>query len=571
MKTFFNLLSFMRPFSKKVLLSILVGSATVFSAVGLLGTSAFLISKAALRPSIAELQVAIVGVRFFGLSRGVFRYLERLISHSINFQLISELRGWFYNIIEPLVPARLQIIQTGDLLARGVQDIENLEDFYVRAIAPPLTALLVTAGISLFVGNYGADYVWIFAFGMFLSGVAVPALTRLISKSAEEEQVGTLTRLNVAVLDGILGLGDLQMAGRSNEHTQNVLSISEELGKNQNKLGFYQGLAQGLHVLISNLTFLGILAIGVPMVRNSTLDGAIYAVLALIVLAGFEAVEPLGLTAQKLSSSLKSGENLLVLAEKEPEIPNILESESLKSIHTLQIKNLDFSYHDDLEPALNDINLRIAEGQKVAIMGYSGAGKSTLVNLLVRFWDYQIGEILVDGKSIKHILPEDIRGQISVVSPISYIFGGTVLQNFQIADSEISEEEVESILNSVNLTSWLHELPNGLHTWIGENGVQMSGGQRQRFIIARALLERKPFIILDEPTIHLDLHIRKEIIDLLLGVFSEKNIIWITHQTYGLTKMDEICIMKDGRIVERGTHTELLQKDGLYSGTFNPL
>src|SRR5512133_565583 len=287
------LLSFLRPFAGQVALSVLLGVAAIASSIGLLGTSAYLIAYAALHPSVAVLQVAIVGVRFFGISRAVFRYLERLGAHSVNFSLLARLRVWFYSLLEPLAPARLQTLHSADLLGRVTTDIETLENFYVRAVAPPLVALIITLGVSAFVGQYDSHLGLLLAGALLLSGVGLPLLVHLLARRPGRAMVDRRAALNALVLDSLQGMPDLLAFGRGADQLARISAASQALHREQARLARIGALGNALGVLVTGLTLWGLLMLAIPLVRaplSGGLDGISLAVLALVTLASFEAV-----------------------------------------------------------------------------------------------------------------------------------------------------------------------------------------------------------------------------------------------------------------------------------------
>ncbi|HNT55768.1 MAG TPA: ABC transporter transmembrane domain-containing protein, partial [Anaerolineaceae bacterium] len=309
-----RLLGFLRPFTGQVLLSILLGVATIAGAIGLLGTSADLIARAALHPSIAALQVAIVGVRFFGISRAVFRYLERLVSHSVNFRLLAQLRTWFYQAVEPLAPARLTDYQGGDLLSRAVGDIETLENFYVRAVAPPLVASLVSLGMSLFVGGFHPALGLLLAGGLLVSGIGVPVVTRILARQPGRRLVAERARLSAAVVDGLQGLPELLLYNRTADALDLIQQTGRAMGASQLRLTWAGALANALNLGLMLLTLVGVLWLAIPLVAAAELPGVLLAVLVQLTLASFEAVLPLAGAAQHLESALEAGRRLFTLA-----------------------------------------------------------------------------------------------------------------------------------------------------------------------------------------------------------------------------------------------------------------
>ena len=305
-----RLLALAAPFWREMLLSTLLGFLTVAASVGLMAASAWIIAKAALQPSIAELQVAIVGVRFFGIARGVFRYLERLVSHDTTFKLLTRLRVWFYAALEPLAPARLMQYRSGDLLSRIGADVDTLEDFYVRVIAPPLVAIAVAGLAALFLGSFAPLLAGIALAGMLLLGLGVPLLTRSLGRAPGRALIAERAALNAALVDGLQGMAETVAYGAQAARLDQVRQGSARLIRRQQTMALIDGLQAGLGVLVVSLTMLAVLAAAIPRVAGVNL-----AALALATVAAFEAVIPLPQTFQFLESSLEAARRLMAVVE----------------------------------------------------------------------------------------------------------------------------------------------------------------------------------------------------------------------------------------------------------------
>jgi ATP-binding cassette, subfamily C, bacterial CydC len=560
-----RLLGFLRPYLGWVFLSVLAGVATIASGIGLLGTSAYVIARAALHPSIADLQVAIVGVRFFGITRGLFRYLERLISHSVNFRLLAELRSWFYQALEPLAPACLEQYQSGDLLGRAVGDIETLENFYVRAAAPALTALVVTVGMGLFTAQYDPRLGLVLVGGLLISGIALPVLANRLGQSSGRRWVEERARLSAALVENVQGMSDLLAYGQGDERLKQIQDLSKRAGEAQMRLAWVGGISNSLSLLVTNLTLLAVLVIAIPLVSGGQLEGILLAVLALLVLSSFEAVSPLPQVGQQMESSLAAARRLFALVDAEPEIKQPAHPLPAPDCVDIKIQGLRFRYAPDLPFALNGIDLDLPAGKHMALVGISGAGKTTLIQLLLRFREFQEGCILLDGKDIRSYRAEEVRRCMGVVSQSTYLFSATIRQNLRMGRMDASPTELEKVIRQAGLESWLAGLPEGADTWVGENGWQMSGGERQRLAVARTLLQDTPMVILDEPASHLDTITGQHLMDELRSTLQGKSVLLITHQIRGLEAMDEILVLRDGVVAERGTHAGLIALGGEYA------
>ncbi|MCX7976852.1 MAG: ATP-binding cassette domain-containing protein, partial [Bellilinea sp.] len=424
MRIIWRLLAFLRPFWGWVVLSVVLSAATVFAGIGLLGTSADLIARAALQPGIAALQVSIVGVRFFGISRAVLRYLERLVSHSVNFRLLAQLRVWFYNRLEPLSPARLQEYRSGDVLQRAIGDIETLENFYVRVLAPPLSAILITAGMGWFVGQVDWRVGLVLAGGLLAGGAGISLLAFWIGQKAGAAYVQNRAQLNAEMVSVIQGITDLVAYSHEFTAKRRVEHLLEVTSRSQRRLVFGNGLVNGFMVALTILTLVLVLWFAVPLVEGGALEGYRLAVLAVLTLASFEAVNSLPQAAQLLRGNVESAARLFELSDQTPAVVEPGRPVKIPESQTphLDINHLTFRYTDRSMPALNDVSLSLSPPKKIAIVGESGAGKSTLIQLLLRYWEYENGEILLNGVDYKNLDSRDIRRFFGVVSATPYLF-----------------------------------------------------------------------------------------------------------------------------------------------------
>jgi ATP-binding cassette, subfamily C, bacterial CydC len=557
-----RLTTFARPYLKEVSLSVLLSAATTAASVGMLGTSAYLITMAALHPSIAVLQVAIVGVRAFGIARGVFRYLERLVSHSVNFQLLGRIRSWFYTSVEPLVPGGIEDLKSGDLLARSIQDIETLEDFYVRGIAPPLSAALVTVGISLFTLQYSVTLAAILASGLSLTGLVLSLQVKAVSRARAEAVVATRARLSALAVDTVNGAGTILMSGAEASHLERVRESSREAERANLSLAAVHSVALALGVLISNLTLVAILYSGIPLVRSGQIDGIILAVLALITLASFEPVNLLPAASAKIEISLAAARRLFSIADRPLPVPEPAEPVHPGSFRELAIRHLDFTYPGSDQPALEGVSVTLTPGRRIALVGPSGSGKSTLIKVIQHHLPVPEGSVFWNDYDSRSLAGEAIRDWQAVLSQNGYLFSASLGDNLKLANPDANS--YQPMLGQVGLEPWFDTLPEGLDTWIGENGSQLSGGEHQRLLLARTLLLHRPILLADEPVSNLDLASENDILRRLLQTNPDAACVLATHRLTGMELFDEILVLDGGRIIQRGSHSDLAACEGLY-------
>ena len=530
MKVIGRLLRLMAPFRYWIALAVLLSFATIGSSVGLMAMSAYLLSKAAITTDQTELALAITGVRFFALARALFRYLERLTSHTVTFRILTHLRTWFYTAVEPLSPARLQQHRSGDLLSRIMTDIETLENFFSRVVIPPLSAALVTLFATLLLGSFNAVLGLALLIFLLLTGLLLPLLSRYLSRRPAAALVAGRAELNATAVDGIQGIADLLSFGQGDAYQSRVLALSLEINHKQQRLAWVRGLSSSLAALFTALAGLTILWLAIPLVTGGDINGVFLALLPLTAIAAFEAVQPLSQSLQYLESSQAAGRRLFELIDAPPPVAEPEISLPLPQMYNIEIRDLHFSYGTNQPTVFDGLNLSLDHGRRAVIIGSSGTGKSTLVNLLLRFWDYEHGHIRIGGQELKQYQAQDVRKLMSVVSQQTHLFNSTIRDNLYLANPDAGEEELRAACRLAQIDDFIVSLPQGYETWIGENGLLLSGGERQRLAIARAILKDAPILILDEATANLDAITEQKVWAGLDQYMSGRTALIISHQ-----------------------------------------
>ncbi len=587
-------LALARPAAGRLALSTLLGAGAVAAAIGLIATSAWLISRSSERPQESAVAVAIVGVQFFALARGLCRYAERLVGHDAAFRVLADLRVKVYERLEPLAPFGLPAFRRGDLLARLVHDVDSLQDLLLRVAPAFVIALLVGAAtVGLMVWMLPAAGLILLG-ALLLAGVVVPWLTGRLAARTEARQATARGELTASVVDLLEGAPELVANGAAVDHMRQTLRSDAELTAIARAGARTAGVGQGLTTLCSGLAMWGALLVGVEAVRDGRLDGVLLAGLALIPLVAFELVAGLPAATQTLQRVRRAAGRVFEAIDAEPSVVEPTHPVSLAvpvangssdsaqaaapmngsndpmqaAGHVLKVRGLGNSYPGQRRTALTGVDLDLGAGRRVAIVGASGAGKSTLAGVLLRFLPYSEGSVTLDGVEISDLAGEECRRVVGLVSQDVHVFDTTIEENLRVARRGATPVELREALADVRLLDWIDSLPDGLQTEVGERGVRMSGGQRQRLAIARALLADFPILILDEPGEHLDTETGDVIVADLLAAKRGGAMLLITHRLAGLEDVDEIVVFDQGSVVEQGTHTELLARSGHYAASW---
>jgi ATP-binding cassette subfamily C protein CydC len=531
------------PFWHGMALATLLGALTIASSVGLMATSAWLISKAALQPSIAELSVAVVGVRFFGIARGVFRYLERLVSHETTFRLLAHLRVEFYKAIEPLAPARLISLRSGDLLSRVIDDIENLQNLYLRAVAPPFVAVVIALLLTVFLNLFDPLIAFAALIFMLVAGILVPLLAWWGNEKSGKRRVAVRAELNATLVDHIQGMAETLVYGQTQAQFQKIQSLSQQLVTEEQHIARFDALQLAFTIFLTSGAALAVLTAAIPRI-----DGIYLATVTLATITVFEAFTPLAQAAVHLGANAQAGRRLFEIADMPPVVSDPLSSATIPDHPALEIRDLSFRYAADAPQILDAISLKLQPGQRIAILGESGSGKSTLVNLLLRFWDYDRGQIVLDGHELHEYNQTDVRHVFGVMTQRTHLFNTTIGENIRIARMDASQEAVETAARQAQIHDFILSLPDGYDSYVGEDGSQLSGGERQRIALARALLKNAPILILDEATANLDAITERAVMETILNVTAGRNLLIFTHRHVLLDQMDAIYVIKNGTL-----------------------
>lgn len=544
-----------------------LGAGAIGASIALMGTSAWLISRAAQHPSEASLTLAIVGVQFFGLSRGFLRYGERLVGHDAALRVLSDLRVRVYERLEALAPAGLPVFRRGDLVARVVDDVDSLQDVVLRVIQPFAVAALVGAVTVGVLWWFLPEAGLVLLLALAVSATAVPWLTSRLARREESRQAAARGDLAANVVDLVEGAPELLVMGATEGQLVRIRQADTRLRSIARRGAGTAGIGLALTTALAGLASWGALTLGVRATHEGSLNGALLAVLALVPLAAFELVSPLPAATQAFQRARVAAGRVFEVTDAPPAVSEPRHPVAVgDGPHAVSLQAVWATYPGAGRAALRGVDLDLRPGRRVALVGPSGGGKSTLADVLVRFLPADAGDASLDGVPMERLAGDDVRKVVGLVEQRAHLFDTTLAENLRVGWRSATDDELSAVLARVGLGGWLAGLPDGLATRVGPAGARLSGGQRQRVAVARALLADFPVLVLDEPTAHLEPAAADDLTTDLLELTEGRSTLLITHRLTGLEQVDEIVVMSDGQVVERGTHDQLLAAGVRYAG-----
>ncbi|MEH7097216.1 thiol reductant ABC exporter subunit CydC [Neobacillus vireti] len=557
------ILPYLKQYNGSFMLVVFLGTLTILFSGGLMFTSGYLISKSSTRPeSILMVYVPIVGVRTFGNGRAVLSYVERLTGHQFILKILSELRVRLYKIIEPQALFLRSRYGTGDILGILADDIEHLQDFYLKILFPSIVSLMIYAMILIGTGIFSLWFSFLMAIIAGLLIIVGPILSYIYMKKKNEQFKQGRLRLYQQFTDAVFGISDWLFSGRYMDFVKRYETQQFELQEiERRKKAFinwrdlFNQTVLGLAVIISIYWATG-------MTLKGEIPGTFIAAFALVTMSLLESFFPISEAVSEGASYQESINRLENLQSEEGPRPALDEKEDIidYSSVTIELKQLSFQYSSELL-LLNDISIKIKPGEKIAILGPSGAGKSTLLKLIQGALLPISGEVLINGKNADKLFIPNI---MSVLNQKAYLFHTSILNNIRLGSPERADEDVYDAARQVQLQEMIEQLPNGYDTNMHETGQRFSGGERQRIALARTLIKQTPVIIMDEPTIGLDPITENNLLETIFDTLKEKTIIWVTHHLAGMEKMDRILFIDEGKITMAGSHQQLLETEERY-------
>jgi ATP-binding cassette, subfamily C, bacterial CydC len=559
MKDLLRLLRLVRGQWRWQAAGIFLGVIVILSNVGLVALSGWFIAAmglAGLGLLRLEYFVPAAAIRALAIVRTIGRYLERLTTHEATFRLLAELRVWFYTHLEPLAPARLQTHRAGDLLSRIRADIDSLDNFYLRVLSPSVTAAICILVVVLFLAHLSLGVAVTNFAGLLIVGLALPVTAFRLGRGTARDAVARRGLLRAEIADTVRGFEELQVFGALPRQTARHYRAYDALTAAQRRETQVEAAAAGAALFVIKLTMLASIIIAIPLSLQNALPAADVAMVALLVLTSFDAVSGLPGAYRALGETLAAARRIFEIVDARPAVIDRACEAAHPTQYDVTFRRVSMRYGDEGPWALEDVSFTIPPGGSLGISGPSGSGKTSLANVLLRFWDFQKGEVLVGGVPIRNLSCETMRGLCSVIAQQTHLFNTSIRENLRIAWPDAREDAMRAALRDAGILNEVLAMPAGLETVVGEMGALLSGGQARRIAIARAFLKDAPILILDEPTEGLDALSEQVVVKALTRLMQGRTSLLITHRPQAFGRFDHVLELNHGQPEPGGSLAE---------------
>lgn len=567
---------YMKMYSGRFTLYLILGVATLLAASMLMFTSGFLISKSATQPyNILLVYVPIVGVRAFGIGRAVIHYVERLVGHDTVLRILSKMRVRLYKILEPQALFIRSRFRTGDILGALADDIEQLQNVYIRTVFPSLVALILYAAAVIGIGMFDVTFALLIALYIFILVAVLPyislKLTYKMNIDIKRERNGLYSKLT----DAVMGIGDWVISGRTDDFLSKYEQDEETVMTIDRRLRAWSRWRTLVGQLVMGVAVVSMIYWSAGQVANGDLNPVMIAAFVLVVFPLTDAFLPVSEAVQRIPEYRESLNRLNNISGEDHAVQEahpsagvaIADVAAASTKSHFQLQQVSYTYGAGVANSVDNVFLDIPQGKRVAIIGRSGAGKSTLLKLIMGAIEPSQGTVTINGIHASRF-GEDMPNIISVLNQSPHLFDTTVSNNIMLGRPDASKEDILHAAEQAQIGDLIASLPNGLDTPMRETGQRFSGGERQRVALARVLLQDTPVLILDEPTVGLDPRTERELLSTIFHTTQGKTLIWVTHHLVGAEWMDEIIFMEHGSILMRGTHAELMEKEPRYRNLY---
>ncbi len=566
----------LKPYRIRLLGSVMLASLTTLFHIALFATAGYLLAASALHPqSVLLLWIPIIGVRFFGMGRAALRYAERLFTHDVTFRFLKNERLEVFRTIGPRYLHLKAQYGQGAFVNAVTHDVDVLQFLIIRVITPIGASLISTLFVFLFLSHFSLTIAMTTLLLQISVGLIIPFGIAKFAKKPAQALHATRQSFYTLLQDSLSGMSEIKAYGAQEQFLEKLDAMEDTLYDQHRKNANLDGLSLFSENILANIAMFIALIIGSGLVLHGQLLGVYLTMLVIVSLAAFEAQNGLPQAFVHFGLMKKAFQHLQAIAatpcdQGQGSAPAVTtQHDPITKKPHVTIKQLSVTYKDRTKKALDTIDLDLPFGKKVAIVGETGAGKSTLISSLLAMIDHQEGSITIDDIDTSKLSPDTIRRCYSVLSQESHLFQTTVEDNLRIGEPNASQSDLNVATRQAHIDKRIDAMPEGYLTLLGTLGTSVSVGEARRLMLARTLLRPAPIFIFDEPTQGFDPVLERNFIDDLLHIAGERSLLFITHRLYRLDRMDEILVMKEGKIIERGTHQELLALRGYYAQLFD--
>ena len=547
-------LKLFKPYAMWLVSGIILSLITSLAAITLLSLSGWFITASAMAGLLSidgnvlafNFMLPAAQIRALAIMRTLGRYSERLVTHEATFRVLAQIRSWFFQQLIPLVPGRLALMRSGDLLSRMTADIDALDALYLRLVAPVFVAILGVTAVTIVLATYAPIISIANGLILLVAAVYVPWLFNRLGNEGAERITVLMANYKIRQVDTLQGFADLLVNQAYERYSVFLQQFSDRMIHTQRQNNCLTGISSAITFLLSQISFTVVLILAGLLYTENQLTGSEVALVVFCVLASFELVTPLPQALQMLAKTQKSAQRIRQVAKLKPTITEPQQILLLPQSYDLQLSDVCFRYSDQQDWVLKNINVQIPLGTKLAIVGASGSGKTTLLHLIMHYFDPEIGQVALAGYSLSQYGSEPLMTCFGVLSQRSQLFATTIKENLLIAKPDATAKELDAAIKAAGLEKFISYLPEGLNTWVGESGVKVSGGEARRIALARLYLKDAPILILDEPTEGLDSETERDVFQALSVFATKKTIIMVTHRAAGLSLVDKVYRMEQG-------------------------
>lgn len=562
------IIPYIKQYKGRMFLSVLFASLGVLSGAMLLFVSGYLISKSSLRPeNIMIVYVPVVAVRAFSIMQAVFPYLEKLVSHDIVLRVLSKYRHRLYYLLEPQAIFLQNRFQTGDILSVLSDDIEKLQDLYIKTIIPSITGVAIYALFAITIGFFDLVFMVLMLAILGVIVFLVPMISYYTMKKNHLFMKEKRKTLYQQMTDAAFGQLDWVVSGRVKEVEQAIAAENKSLMEKEKNVYRWHHLRDACLRFIVGIVIMLMMYWTNLQVGDTTITSTLIAAFVLMMFSVTDALLPVSDAVEEVPIYFDSLDRMDKLSDgkhsEQKEHDATFEFQKQQPV--IQLDNVSYSYLQSTNIVIDQLLLTINPGEKIAVLGKSGTGKSTLLKLLAGIMEPDVGTITINGVKMDK---KYIGSVVSVLNQKAHLFHTTIANNLRIGQPDATDEEMIAALEQAQIMDLIDTLPDGIHTQMDEMGQRFSGGERQRIAFARVLLQQTPVILMDEPTTGLDPKTERELLETMLTAAKDKTIIWVTHHLAGAEMMDKIIFLDQGKIALQGSHKDLIESSDYYRSLY---